>query len=83
MSMRPGSRVMPGRSIRRAPAGIAGRAPPRPTTATIRPSVITTTGSSTTRPASTSTIRPAVTTTDCGAAGAGCASAAAGAEARA
>ena len=74
---------MPGRSIRRAPAGMMGRAPPRPTTETIRPSVITTTGSSITRPASTSIIRSAVTTTVCGAAGAGWAAAKAGASASA
>src|SRR5438128_1956463 len=63
MSMRPGRRVLPGRSIRFAPAGMFGRAPPRPTTETIRPSVITITGSCTTLPARTSTIRSAVTTT--------------------
>jgi hypothetical protein len=63
MSISPGSKVIPGRSMRRAPAGMTGRAAPRPTTDAIRPSVITTTGSSITRPASTSIIRSAVTTT--------------------
>jgi hypothetical protein len=48
-----------------------GRAPPRPTTATIRPSVTTTTGSSTIRPVRTSSIRSAVMTTESASAGAG------------
>src|SRR5688572_27988944 len=70
MSMSPGRMVLPGRSMRVAPAGIRGRAPPRPTTDTMRPSVITITGSSIMRPASTSTIRSAVTTTEAADAGA-------------
>src|SRR3954469_17592971 len=75
MSISPGSKVRPARSIRLAPAGTA-TCPWRPTAA-MRPSVMTTRGLSISVPCSTSTIRSAVTATVSADAGAAAASAAA------
>jgi len=62
---------MPGSSMRLAPSGTCGCGVPRLPTPAMRPSVITTTGSSTTLPARTSTTMcAAVTTTVSAAAGA-------------
>src|SRR5271167_4840302 len=60
MSIRPGSSVMPGKSTRRAPAGMAE---PIVASAAIRPSVMVICGRSMLRPVSTSIMRSAVTTT--------------------
>ena len=60
MSIRPGSRVTPGRSMRSAPAGTAS---PWRSTALIRPSTITTRGFSTYLPVATSSSRSALTAT--------------------